>query len=183
MEPARPGPVFFKAKLERKLSLLGILHPGKENGARFRERRSKYSAQDENYFFLGSFGSFFVGVFLAEDSPGRYSSCGGGEGLLEADHVFAGRRRVERVGFALDLFFGVVGGLDGEADAALGLVDLDDAGFDFLADLEDVLDLLDAVFADLRDVDQAVDVVRPAATKAPKLATLVTLPLTRSPIL
>jgi hypothetical protein len=45
--------------------------PGKENGARFRERRSKHSAEDEDYFFLGSFGSFFVVVFLAVDSPGR----------------------------------------------------------------------------------------------------------------
>ena len=70
-----------------------------------------------------------------------------------------GRRAVERFGFALEFFFAVIRGLDRETDAALDLVDLDDAGFDFLADLEDVLDLVDVIFADLRDVDEAVDVV------------------------
>ena len=45
-----------------------------------------------------------------------------------------------------------------ETDAALGLVHLDDAGFDLLADLEVVLDLVHAILADLRDVDEAVDV-------------------------
>src|SRR5471030_2022495 len=59
----------------------------------------------------------------------------------------------------LDLFRRVIGGLDGEADAALRLVDLDDAGGNFLADLEHFLDLLDAIVADLRDVHQAVDFV------------------------
>ncbi len=56
-------------------------------------------------------------------------------------------------------FLGVVRGLDRETDAALDFVDLDDARFDFLADLEHVLDLVDVIFAELRDVDEAVDVV------------------------
>ena len=59
----------------------------------------------------------------------------------------------------LELLVGVVGGLDGQADAALAPVDLDDAGGDFLADLEHVLDLVHALLADLRDVDEAVDLV------------------------
>jgi hypothetical protein len=53
----------------------------------------------------------------------------------------------------------VVRGLDGEAEAALLAVDLDDAGGDLLAGLEHVLDLLDALLADLRDVHETVDVV------------------------
>jgi hypothetical protein len=48
--------------------------------------------------------------------------------------------------------------LDRETDAALDLVHLDDAGFDLVADLDDVLDLLHVVLAELRDVDEAVDV-------------------------
>ena len=59
----------------------------------------------------------------------------------------------------LELLGRVVGGLDGEADATLAAVDLDDAGGDVLADLEDVLDLVHAVLGDLRDVDEAVDVL------------------------
>src|SRR5690606_249451 len=39
------------------------------------------------------------------------------------------------------------------------LVDLDDPGLDFVADLDDILDLGHVVFAELRDVDEAVDVV------------------------
>ena len=38
-------------------------------------------------------------------------------------------------------------------------VDLDDAGGDFVADLEHVLDLLDALLADLGDVDQTFELV------------------------
>ncbi len=76
---------------------------------------------DGGYFFFGS--------------PGRYSSAAS-EGLLEADEVFARMQRVERLVSALSCFLGVVRGLDGQTDAALGLVDLDDAGVDFLADLE-----------------------------------------------
>ena len=39
------------------------------------------------------------------------------------------------------------------------LVDLDDAGFDIVADLEDVLHALHVLFAELRDVHEAIDVV------------------------
>ncbi len=81
------------------------------------------------------------------------------EGLGEPDHVFARAERVEGFTFLLEVFHRVVRGLDRETDAALGLVDLDDAGLDFLADLEGVLDLLHVIFADLRDVDEAVDLV------------------------
>ena len=59
----------------------------------------------------------------------------------------------------LRLVLVVVDGLDGKADAALHLVHLDDAGFDFVADLEHVLDLGHVVFAELADVHEAVDVV------------------------
>src|SRR5882762_8662931 len=60
---------------------------------------------------------------------------GSGKGLLEADHVFARTQRVERSRFLLDVFLTVGRGLDRETDAALGLVDLDDARFDLLPDL------------------------------------------------
>lgn len=66
---------------------------------------------------------------------------------------------IEGADFGLQLGGVVIGRLDGEADAAFVLVDLDDAGGDHLADLEDVLDLFDVFFADLGDVDQTVDFV------------------------
>jgi hypothetical protein len=86
---------------------------------------------------------------------------GGGsevERLLEADHLGRRTEGFEAGAFLLELLFGVTNGLDGKTDAALDLVDLDDAGFDLVADLDDVLDLLHVVFAELRDVDEAVDV-------------------------
>ena len=70
-----------------------------------------------------------------------------------------GRRAVERFGFAAQFFFGIIRGLDRETDAALDFVDLDDARFDFLADLEHVLHFRDVIFAQLRNVDEAIDVV------------------------
>ena len=80
-------------------------------------------------------------------------------GHAYGDHVLARTQRVESLGFAAEGILVVVRGLDGKTDAALGLVDLDDAGFHFLTDLEGVLDLVDTVLADLRDVHEAVDVV------------------------
>jgi hypothetical protein len=106
----------------------------------------------------------------------------GVEGVLQGHQVFARLEGVEHGLLGLQLLRRVVGGLDRQADAALAAVDLDHARGDFLADLEHVLDLVDALLADLRDVHQAVDVVL-QPTKAPKLASLVTLPVTRSPTL
>ena len=80
------------------------------------------------------------------------------EGLLEADHLAGWAEGLEACAFLLELLFGVTDSLDGKADATLDLVHLDDAGFDFVADLDDVLDLLHVVFAELRNVDEAVDV-------------------------
>src|ERR1700731_2283047 len=72
---------------------------------------------------------------------------GGGESFLQSDHVFAGTERVESFGFLAQLFFGVVRRFDRQPDAALNLVHLDDARFDFLADLENVFHFRDVVFA------------------------------------
>ena len=60
------------------------------------------------------------------------------------------------------MLFGVTDSLDRKSDAALDLVDLDHAGLDLVADLDDVLDLLHMVFAELRDVDETVDVASKA---------------------
>ena len=79
--------------------------------------------------------------------------------MLQRNQVFARLEGVEHGLLGLELFGRVVGGFDGEADAALALVDLDDARGDVLIDLEHVLDLVHAVFADLADVDEAVDVM------------------------
>ncbi len=79
------------------------------------------------------------------------------EGCTEADHVLAALDGLEGLALLAEGVFAVAGCLDGEAEATLGLVDLDDAGLDFLADLEDILDLLDTILADLRDVDESVD--------------------------
>jgi asparaginyl-tRNA synthetase len=75
--------------------------------------------------------------------------CGRFERFLEADHVFPGAKVVERLGFAFELFLGIIRGLDRETDATLDFVHLDDARFDFLADLEHVLHLRDVIFAQL----------------------------------
>ena len=91
---------------------------------------------------------------------------GGVEGVLEGDEVFARLQSVERGLLGLQLLVRVVGGLDGEADAPVALVNLDDARGDFLADLEHVLDLVHALLADLRDVDQAVNFVLQADERA-----------------
>src|SRR5207302_11429361 len=53
---------------------------------------------------------------------------GGVEGVLQGYEVFTRLQRIEQHLLGLELFVRVVGGLDGEADAAVALVDLDDAG-------------------------------------------------------
>src|SRR4051812_17324487 len=57
--------------------------------------------------------------------------------------------------FTLLLFLGPLGALEGEADLALVAVDAQDLHFDFLADLDHVLGLLDLLVGDFRDVEQA----------------------------
>ena len=96
------------------------------------------------------------GLFLP--LAGTILLLGGGECRAEADHVLAALDGLERLALLAECFLAVAGGLDGEAETTLGLVDLDDAGLDLLAGLEDILDLLDTVLADLRDVDESVDV-------------------------
>ena len=91
---------------------------------------------------------------------------GGVEGVLQGDEVFARLQRVQDGLLGLELLGGVVGGLDGQADAPVALVNLDDARGDFLADLEHVLDLVDALLADLRDVHQAVNLMLQADERA-----------------
>lgn len=80
-------------------------------------------------------------------------------------HVTESFARLESSGnflaCSLEILFGesFVESLDGETDAAFVAVDLDDAGFDFLAEGEFVFDLLNAILADLGDVNQTVDLV------------------------
>ena len=107
---------------------------------------------------------------------------GGVEGVLQGHKVLAGFERIEDSLLGFELFGGVIGGFDRETDATISLVNLDDPRRDILADLEDVLDLIHALLTHLGDMDQAIDVVL-QATNAPKLASLVTLPVTRSPTL
>ncbi len=76
--------------------------------------------------------------------------------MFEGHEIFAGLELVQLLGCALELIFVVLGGLDGEADSAVALVDLNDARFDFLADLEGAFDFLHALFADLRNVHESV---------------------------
>ena len=61
--------------------------------------------------------------------------------------------------FFAQFFFRIVGGFDRQSDAALDFVHLDDARFDFLADLEHVFHFRDVIFAQLRDMHEPVDVV------------------------
>src|SRR6266567_7786454 len=84
---------------------------------------------------------------------------GGGKSFFQADHVFSGPERVEGLGFFAQLFLGVVGGFDRQADATLELVHLNNARFDLLADFEHVFHFCDVVFAQFRDVDEPIDVV------------------------
>ena len=84
------------------------------------------------------FFSLFKGSFHATQEVGRFG------GVIEnALLLFEG-------------FVGVGGGFDGEADAALRLVQADDTGFDLLAGLEDIFHLGDALFRNLGDVHQAI---------------------------
>ena len=78
--------------------------------------------------------------------------------MLEADHLGRRTEGIEAGAFLLELLFGVTNGFDGEADAALYLINLDDASFNVVADLDDVFDFLHVVFAKLRNVDEAVDI-------------------------
>ena len=82
--------------------------------------------------------------------------------MLQRNQVFARFEGIEHGLFGLELFGGVVGRLDGQADAAVTFVDFDDPRRDLLTDFEDVLDLIDAIFADLRDVHEAIDVMAQA---------------------
>ena len=84
------------------------------------------------------------------------------EDLADVDHVFAGLERRGVLLFRrLEVGLGeVVGhGLDRKTDPPLVGVDLDDAGFDLVTDLQHVLDLFDAVMAELGDVNKTVDLV------------------------
>src|SRR5256885_1919424 len=91
---------------------------------------------------------------------------GGVEGVLQRHQVLARFERIEHGLLGLELFRRVVGRLDRKPDAAVTFVDLDDARGDFLADLEHVLDLIDALFADLRDVHEAINVMLQADKRA-----------------
>ena len=86
--------------------------------------------------------------------------------MLEGDEVFARFQRVERGLLGLKLLGGVVGSLDGQADAPVASVNLNDAGGDFLSHLEHILDLVNALLADLRDVDQPVNLMLQADERA-----------------
>ncbi len=70
---------------------------------------------------------------------------------------------LQRIGIALVLFrhreVGVIRVIQAqrETNAALLRLDPDNAGFDFLTDLERVADVFNMIFADLGDVDETVD--------------------------
>ena len=87
---------------------------------------------------------------------------GGIKDVAHADHIFA---RLESSGVfrfsSFEFCFGEVIGdsLDGETDAAFVGIDFDNAGFDFIADFENVFDFVNAVVAELGDVDETVDLV------------------------
>ena len=61
--------------------------------------------------------------------------------------VFARLERFQNGLLGLELFRRIRGRLDGQANAPFALVDLDHARVHFLADLEDVFDLVGALFA------------------------------------
>ena len=79
--------------------------------------------------------------------------------MLQRHEVFTGLERIEYLLLFLELFVGVAGGLDGQADAAFALVYLNDAGGHILTGLEHVLDLVHALLTDLRDMDEAAQFV------------------------
>src|SRR5438045_3281296 len=79
--------------------------------------------------------------------------------MLECHQVLAGLQGVQSCLLSLELFVRVVGSLDGQANTAVSLINLNDARIDFLAHLEDVFDLINPVLADLRDMDQAIDLM------------------------
>ena len=70
-----------------------------------------------------------------------------------------GRRVSNASDSRLQLFLGIIRGLDRKTDAALDFVHFDDARLDFLTDLEHIFHLRDVIFAQLRNVHEAIDVV------------------------
>ncbi len=106
----------------------------------------------------------------------------GVEGVLERHEVFARLERIEDGLLGFELLGRVGGGFHGQADAAVRLVNLNDARGHFLADFEHVLDLLGALFAHLGDVHQAVDIVL-QADKGAEARELGHFAVTRSPTL
>jgi hypothetical protein len=80
------------------------------------------------------------------------------EHLVKATEITRGLDdALEGCGLLAHIFIRVVYSLDGETDTALALVHLEHAGFDCLANLKDVLHLLDAFLADLGGMDEAID--------------------------
>ena len=71
------------------------------------------------------------------------------ERVLQGHEVLTRFKRVERGLFSLQLLVRVVGSLDRQADSTVALVNFDDAGCDFLANLEHVLNFIHALLADL----------------------------------
>ena len=75
--------------------------------------------------------------------------------MLQVHNGFAGLECVlKHPLLSIELIIGVIGRLDAQADPALRGVNLDDAGSHFIAGLEHVFNLLNALFADLADVYQ-----------------------------
>ena len=78
--------------------------------------------------------------------------------LLQTNEVTGRTEGFEGLAFFLKLIFGVRNRLDGETDPTLNLIDLDDTGFDVVADLKDILDALHMLLAKLRDVNQTINI-------------------------
>ena len=83
-------------------------------------------------------------------------------------------------GFSGLFFLGPLGTLERQTDLPLFGVDAEDLDVQFLADLELVFGFLDLLIADLADV-QEPSKPGSSSTKTPKLAILVTWPLTTMP--
>ena len=96
--------------------------------------------------------------------------------MLQCHEILARLERVEHGFLLLELFLGVVGRLDREANAAVRPVDLDHTGRHLLTHVQDILDFLDSLLANLADVHQAIDVVLQSDERA-KAGELRNLPL------
>ena len=99
----------------------------------------------------------------------------------EVNKLFAGLEAFEHVVLNFKLVVINLGGLDGQSDAVFNRIHLHNAGFNAVADVQDILNALYVFIRNLADVYEAVDAFLDFNECAER-GILVMMPLTLAPI-